>query len=206
MSEVSGLRERKKRRTRRAIAEAALRMFAERGYEQTTVAQIAAAAEVAPRTFFGYFASKEEVVFADTDERIQVLRDTLAALPAGTSPAQALQAWCDEVFADPDGGLFGPARDVRVELIMRRPELRGRAFERVFTAQSDFAGWLAAAYPALGPVEALTISGALIGGLVGAALASLEQGASPRQLRHALEQAIARLAPIADPSEARPVT
>jgi AcrR family transcriptional regulator len=60
-----GLRERKKQRTREAIASLGLALFSERGYHATTVADVAAAAEVSERTVFGYFATKEDILFAD---------------------------------------------------------------------------------------------------------------------------------------------
>src|SRR5690606_39905277 len=80
----AGLREPKKRRTRQALATAALRLFAERGYEETTVAEIAAAADVSPRTFFSYFPSKEDVVFAEIDDRLAEVSEHLRRTPGET--------------------------------------------------------------------------------------------------------------------------
>ncbi len=72
-----GLRERKKEKTARAIEDAAVRLFAERGFDSTTIADIAEAAEIAPRTFFSYFPSKESVLFGDFDETFSSLAQHL---------------------------------------------------------------------------------------------------------------------------------
>jgi AcrR family transcriptional regulator len=78
----AGLRERKKERTRRAIADAALDLFETRGFHDTTVDDIAAAADVSARTFFRYFASKDEAVFERVDDVHAAFRVLLAARPA----------------------------------------------------------------------------------------------------------------------------
>lgn len=103
-----GLRELKKQRTREAIVRAAMDLFAERGFDATTIHDIAAAAEIAPRTFFGYFPSKEAVVFHDLDGALEALAARLHARPAGESAFDAMRAWlldwieeCDPA-TDPD--------------------------------------------------------------------------------------------------------
>lgn len=102
-----GLRERKKRRTRDALLRSALLLFVEQGYERTTVDEITDAVEVSQRTFFRYFANKEEVAFAVQDLVESHLVAALRARPAAEGPLEALRgavlgAWdtLDEVLRD----------------------------------------------------------------------------------------------------------
>jgi AcrR family transcriptional regulator len=80
-----GLRERKKRKTRDAIAAVAMRLFAERGFDQVTVAEIARAADVAEKTVFNYFPAKEDLVFRAGEDRQAALIAALRERPAGAS-------------------------------------------------------------------------------------------------------------------------
>jgi AcrR family transcriptional regulator len=93
-----GLREQKKERTREAIAAAALDLFTRNGFEQTTIADIAAAADIAPRTFFGYFPSKEHVLFGDFDEDHASLAASLAEREPGVATLDALRAWVAQMI------------------------------------------------------------------------------------------------------------
>jgi AcrR family transcriptional regulator len=89
MTEV-GLRERKKARTRRLIADAAARLFAERGYEQVAVSDVARAAEVSEQTVYNYFETKEQLV-SDLHQHVQEELDRLIRTrQPGTSPAAAI--------------------------------------------------------------------------------------------------------------------
>jgi AcrR family transcriptional regulator len=105
-----GLRERKKQRTREQIIEAANRLFAERGYQATTIADIATAADVAPRTFFAYFPSKEAVVFPNVDRDLDSLESSLRDRRPGETAFDALRRWIDSMFdawaADEDQALL----------------------------------------------------------------------------------------------------
>jgi AcrR family transcriptional regulator len=90
-----GLRERKKQQTRERIARVALELFAERGYEETTLADIADAADVSPRTIFAYYESKEDILFCEEGAFIDRLRQMLDERPPGTTTVDAIR----ELFA-----------------------------------------------------------------------------------------------------------
>jgi AcrR family transcriptional regulator len=85
-----GLREMKKERTRRAIQEAAMRLFRKHGYDETTVDQIAAAVEISPATFYRYFPDKEEAVLSI--DYSPFIEKVIAECPADETLAGIVQA------------------------------------------------------------------------------------------------------------------
>jgi AcrR family transcriptional regulator len=88
-----GLRERKKQKTRETIERAALKLFAEQGYDQTTLAEIAEAADVAPRTIFAYFESKEDILFCDEPMFHQRLEHALTQRPPQATTVDTLRGF-----------------------------------------------------------------------------------------------------------------
>ena len=86
-----GLRERKKQQTRERIARVALELFAERGYDETTLAEIAEAADVSPRTIFAYYESKEDILFCEEGVFLDRLREMLEERPPGTTTIDAVR-------------------------------------------------------------------------------------------------------------------
>jgi AcrR family transcriptional regulator len=104
----SGLRERKKLKTRATLVAVAAELCLRRGFDNTTVEQIAAAAEVSPRTFSRYFPTKADVVAALADEMDSYVADALRRQPAGLTAYEALVRAHLEIFA-PRGGHESPA-------------------------------------------------------------------------------------------------
>ncbi|KAA5834525.1 TetR family transcriptional regulator [Saccharopolyspora hirsuta] len=90
-TDQGGLRARKKQRTRAALIDAGLDLFLANGYEATNVDEIAAAVEVSSRTFFRYFASKEDIALAKGAEFDELLLDALTSRPAEEPPLTALR-------------------------------------------------------------------------------------------------------------------
>lgn len=124
MTAVLGLRERKKAATRESIARAALELALRQGPDAVTVDAIAAAADVAPRTFFNYFATKEDAILGADPDRGRTLRAMVESRPARETPLAALRA----ALADSADDLEARGEDWanRSALIQRSSALSGR--------------------------------------------------------------------------------
>ncbi|TDD54961.1 TetR family transcriptional regulator [Nonomuraea terrae] len=182
---VVGLREQRKQRTRRALAEAALRLFDAQGYDATTVAEIAAAAELSPATFFNYFPSKEEVVFADRLVNAGVLARALEERAPGEPPAEVLLRAVGQALESPAWSVTpgGDLVPVRARLIASVPVLRARALLEIAALQAEWSAALVAAYPDdLDGTGADILTGALIGAVIAVAGQALRAGATGEPL------------------------
>lgn len=96
-----GLRERKKQQTRATIERVALGLFADRGYDETTLAKIADAADVSPRTIFSYYESKEDILFCAEGAFLDQLKERLEQRPPGTTTVDAIRDFIASI-APPD--------------------------------------------------------------------------------------------------------
>lgn len=180
---AESLRERKRRRTRQALVDAGARLFAERGYAGATIADIAAAAEVGHRTFFSYFASKEELLFPESEERIQASVAVIRSGAADEDPTEVLARAATQVVTG-SGDLAGPMAALRVQLARTEPSVSRVGAQFLLRAQQEFTRALVQAYPDdLDPVDAAAMVGAFVGAASGTVAAMLETDGS------ALEQA-----------------
>lgn len=190
-----GLRERKRERTRAALVDAGRRLFEERGYDGTTVADIAAAAEIGTRTFFAYFESKEELLFPASDQRVDTALRAIAGRREGETPARVLLRAFDEATADEE--LTSPTAALRLRFIATVPAVQARALRMQLEAQRRISTALLDAYPELDAVEATALVGAFIGAAAGAvqALPAGDGGAERvARLRRAVARALGETA------------
>jgi len=104
---TAGRRERKKQRTREALIDAAFQLFQAKGFEATTVEEIADEVDVSSRTFFRYFSSKEDVVLTFQEEQFATMLDALAARPASEPVMTALRNASVSVIRACENGDYG---------------------------------------------------------------------------------------------------
>jgi AcrR family transcriptional regulator len=135
-----GLRSLKKRKTRLAIQGAALELFAEQGFEETTVEQIAARAEVSTATFFRYFRTKGEVIFSDQAYQHSVLEQAIIERPGSEDDLAAIRNAVRERWLP----LLDPEQTVRqARAAATSPLLRGLGTDLAFKWQDLISGALA---------------------------------------------------------------
>jgi AcrR family transcriptional regulator len=129
-----GLRERKKQKTRDTISKVALELFAERGYEKTTIAEIADAAEVSPRTIFAYFPSKEDILFCDLPDVQERLARALRERAEGATALDALRDFIAGSLLNTDHNQLLRKRILASnETLMRAERARFAPFEQLMT-------------------------------------------------------------------------
>lgn len=186
------LRDRKRARTRQALIDAATELFERKGYDETTIADIAAAAEIGARTFFSYFASKEELLFPEYDARVQATIDAIESRAPDEGPTEVLLRALGEA-ADTGDDMVSPLAVLRTRFIETVPAVRGHALQLQLDAQRRIARHLAEAFPdRLDQVSAAALTGAFVGAASGALRALLEgadQPADPATLKAAIRAA-----------------
>lgn len=138
--EQTGRRERKKLATRRAIRSAALRLALEHGVDHFTVEEISEVADVAPRTFFNYFASKEDALVGEDSEDSAELREAIESRPASEAPLRTLHIVLRERCVEHTAQSHRQEALSRQRLVRENPSLLPRqlakfaALERTLTA------------------------------------------------------------------------
>lgn len=125
---TSGLRERTRRAVQAEIGGAAMRLFLERGFETTTMEQIAGEVGISRRSLFRYFGTKEDIVLGYLVEAGMAVRDALEARPAGEGPWEALRAAFGSLVDDPG---YSPERNLKLsKMLYGTPSLRAGHLEK----------------------------------------------------------------------------
>ena len=192
MADQEGLRERKRQRTREALVNAAMQLFDQKGYEETTVAEIAAVAQVSTKTFFNYFASKDEVLFPHLSGRIEGAIRLIEDRAPGDDMVDVLLRATEHMLAAALSEEVGSGlASTRLRLLMAVPDVQAATLRRYFLAEVQLAEALHRAFPddMDWPAAAATI-GSLMGAVLAAALVSMQRGDSADQVQAAVHHAI----------------
>ncbi|MEU4287116.1 TetR family transcriptional regulator [Kribbella sp. NPDC026596] len=196
MQAEGGLRERKKRETRAALAEAALRLALEKGPDHVTVEEIAEAADVSVRTFFNYFPHKEHAILGRNPEHLERALERMRTAPPEESPLTTMWFIVHDVLRDleNEGELSR-----RGELIMGSPNLLYQLMMASFDDERQLTAALAAR---MGEPES-AVRPALIVSTAGAACRvamELHKNAPGRPVRELVDEGFQLLAQGIDPA------
>lgn len=157
------LRDRKRAQTRERIIAAGVRLFATKGYDETTVADIAAAVDIGTRTFFGYFESKDALLFRAGDDRIEIAVQTIADASDDDDPARVLLRALDAAAAASAADFVSEPAILRLKLVESVPAVRARAAAEQLTAIRAIGEALHSRFPRLGETQAAGLAGAFVG-------------------------------------------
>jgi AcrR family transcriptional regulator len=186
---TTGLRERKKARTRASIQSHALRLFRQRGYDATTVQQIIEEVEVSESTFFRYFPTKADVVLSDEFDPVIVaaFRDQ----PRELSVVQALRGAFVQAFAQMSDDERAVQED-RMLLVLSVPELRAAMLDQFASAMGLLAAIIGerTARPPT-DISVRTFAGAVVGAAMAAMFAIVDDPSS--DIAETLDQSMACL-------------
>jgi AcrR family transcriptional regulator len=135
-----GRRERKKQQTRQLLLDTAARLFTERGYAATSVADIAEAADVSKRTFFLHFPTKEDVLFSDGNARLDLALRVIEERDPSDSLREVLAAALAAMIEDTTGrDLPNGMAALRSRLVAESPGVQARALHTAFAGQARIA-------------------------------------------------------------------
>jgi AcrR family transcriptional regulator len=167
------LRERKRAQTRERIVAAGVRLFSTKGYDDTTVADIAAEADIGTRTFFGYFEGKDALLFGAGNDRIDIALSTIAEASPDDDPARVLLHALDTAAEATDDDFMSEQAVLRLRLVDSVPAVRARGAQAELAATRDIAAALLAKFTQLDPAQAAGIAGAFVGASTAAVQAVL---------------------------------
>ncbi len=201
-SAIDGLRERKKRETRSALAWAAVRLAAERGFANVPVEDIAAGADVSPRTFNNYFSSKAEAVVARHVDRLQAVAAELRARP----PEEELWAAIGEavvtqfVGGEEDDSPPHPLWFAGVKLMVAEPAVQAEFLRQSHIVESDIAAAITIRIGASSDALYPHLVAAAVGAAIQVSLEQWLRAPQVRSLRQIMQTAFERMGRIADVS------
>jgi AcrR family transcriptional regulator len=193
-----GVRDDKKRETRERLERAALDLFGRRGYDRTTVDDVAERAGVSARTAFRYFPTKAHLVFDDAGRDLQALRSELASQDLSLPPFQAMRA----ALAEFSQRIGTPMNAERARVIAGSPTLMGRALEARERWAEAVAGELAKRRGLKKPDERDLLGGLLVVAILVSAVRDWSTGDSRHgDLRSALDRATSAAVEIMQPQD-----